>query len=88
MKGIFGKLLLKITKKLVQVKKSYYWLIYDGTRKVISINPYNYLKSEQTRIDEKINFLIENIKYLCDHRGLHPVESRKENISQEIYNIK
>ena len=44
------KLWYKITNKIVQVKNSYYWLIYDGIKNIISMNPYDHLESEQSRI--------------------------------------
>ena len=32
-------------------EKSYYWLIYDGLKNIISMNPYDHLESEQMRRD-------------------------------------
>ena len=47
------KLLLKKTKRLVQVKNSYYWLNYDGIKNNISMCRYDHLESEQTRIEKE-----------------------------------
>ena len=44
------------------------------------MSPYDHLKSEQTRRDENIKFLIDNIKLLCDRDGLYPIKARKGNI--------
>ena len=66
---------------------SYYWLSYDGLKNIISVNPYDHLESEQTRIEEKRHFLIDNKEYLCDHGGLHPIVSRKvKYIPVNVYN--
>ena len=59
------------------MKEHYYWLSYDGLRKIISMKPYDHLESEQTRRDEKRHFLIDNIKFLFNHGGLHPMKERK-----------
>ena len=53
------KPLLKITKNLFQVKKSYYWLSYDGIKKIITINPYDNLESEQMRKTKRDIFLLD-----------------------------
>ena len=68
------KLLFEITEKLIQMKKYYYWLSYDGLKKTVLMNPYEHLESEKMRRDEKIYFLIENIKWLCDPGVLHPIK--------------
>ena len=31
-------------------KNCYYWLIFDGIRKIILMNPYEHLESEKSRI--------------------------------------
>ena len=41
------------------------------------MNPNDHLESEQIGRDEKIHFLIDNIKCLCDHGHLHPREEKK-----------
>ena len=47
-------------KQMVQVKNVYYWLSYDGLKKIIPNNPYDRLESEQTGIEKKIHFIIDN----------------------------
>ena len=37
-----------------QVKKTYYWLSYDGLKTIISMNPYKHLESEQAMIEKNI----------------------------------
>ena len=40
-------------RNVFQVKKNvYYWLSYDGTKKVISMKPYEHLESEKTGIEK------------------------------------
>ena len=51
------------------------------------MNPYYHLESERTRIDEKIFFIIDNIKVFCDNGGLYPVKVRKgKYIPGNVYN--
>ena len=35
---------------------SYYWLSLDGLKSIISMNPYEHLQSEKTRIENKSRF--------------------------------
>ena len=35
---------------------SYHWLILDGLKSIISMNPYEHLLSEQLRTKKKFNF--------------------------------
>ena len=44
--------------------KSYYWLRYDGIKKMISMNSYGHLYSGQKRRDER-EILLLTIKYVC-----------------------
>ena len=54
---------------------------------ILSINAYDHLESEQTKIDEARNFLIDNKTYLCGHGGLHPDKARKfKYIPGNVYN--
>ena len=39
---------------------SYYWLSLDGLKSIISVNPYENLLSEKSRIENKSQFLIDN----------------------------
>ena len=51
------------------------------------MNPFDHLESEKTRIEKKINFLIDNKQLLCDHGGLHQLISRKgKYIPGNVYN--
>ena len=50
---------------------SYYWLSLDGLKSIISMNPYEHLLSEKSRIENKSQFLIDNKQNLCEHGGLH-----------------
>ena len=51
------------------------------------MNPYGHLESEQMRIVEKRNFLIDNIKCLCGHEFLHPMrEIKGKYIPVNLYN--
>ena len=61
---------------------SYYWLSYYGLKKIVSMNPYDHLESEQKRKDEKRHFFIENKECSCDRGGLHPMIAKRENIFQ------
>ena len=47
------KLLFKIKKNCLSEEKYYYWLSHYGLKKVISMNPYDHLESEQTRIEKE-----------------------------------
>ena len=38
--------------------KYYYWLRYNRLKKIISMNPYKNLESENMKIDEMRDFLI------------------------------
>ena len=53
--------------------KSYYWLGFDGIKYIISMNLYEHLKSEKTRMEKKRQFLIDPKQNLCEHVGLHPM---------------
>ena len=55
----------------------YYWLIMDGLKSIISMNPYEHLLSEKSIIENKSQFLIDNKQYLWEHGGLHPMTARK-----------
>ena len=41
------------------------------------MNPYDHLESEQTRIDERRHFIIDNKKCLFDHGDLRPMKAIK-----------
>ena len=56
---------------------SYYWLSLDGLKSIISMNPYEHLLSEKSRIENKSQFLIDNKQSLCEHGGLNPMTARK-----------
>ena len=56
---------------------SYYWLSLDGLKSIISMNPYEHLQSEKSRIEKKSRFLIDNKQNLCEHGGLHPMTAQK-----------
>ena len=43
----------KIYKLCSSETDSYYWLIFDGIKQIISMNPYEYLESEKTIIEKK-----------------------------------
>ena len=65
---------------------SYHWLILDGLKSIISMNPYEYLLSEQSRTKKKSLFLIDNKQHLCEHGGLHPMTARKgKYIPDNVY---
>ena len=49
----------------------------DELKKVIYMNPYDHLESEQSRMEKMRHFMIDNKKYLCEHGGLHPIIERK-----------
>ena len=53
LEGGFGNYYGKEQKSCSSEKNSYYWLSYDGLKKIISINPYDNLESEQTRIEKR-----------------------------------
>ena len=36
----------------------YYWLSFDGLKSIISMNPFEHLESEKTRIENKFIFLL------------------------------
>ena len=55
----------------------YYWSSFDGLKSIISMNPFEHLESEKTRIENQRQFLIDNRKNLCEHGGLHPMIERK-----------
>ena len=66
--------------------RSYYWLSYDGIKKIISLNPYKNLESEQMRRDKKKN-IIDSTQCLCDHGCLHLMKLRNSNyIRGNLYN--
>ena len=67
--------------------KSDYWFSYDELKKIISMNIMDHLESEQRRIYENIQFLIDNKKCLCDHGFLHTMKERKGKYTPEnLYN--
>ena len=45
---------------------------------------YNQIKQEEIKRD---TVFIENIDFLCDHGGLHPIKARKRKyIPENVYN--
>ena len=51
------------------------------------MNPVEHLESGKTRIENKIQFFIDNREKLCKHGGLHPMISRKDiYIPGKVYN--
>ena len=56
---------------------SYYWLIFDELKSIISMNPVKHLELEKTRIENKRQFLIDNRQNLCECGGLYPMISKK-----------
>ena len=56
---------------------SYYWLSLDGLKSIFSMNPYEHLLSEKSRIENKSQFFIDNTQNLCEHVGLHTITARK-----------
>ena len=64
----------------------FYWLSLDGLKSIISMNPYEHLLSEQSRIENKSQFLVDNKQHLCEHGGLHPMTARKgKYIPDNVY---
>ena len=61
---------------------SHYWLIFDGLKSIISMNPYEHLRSEKTRIKNKSRFLIDNRQKSLEHGVLHPMTALKEKYIQ------
>ena len=58
-------------------ESSYYWFSLDGLKSIISMNPYEHLLSEKSRIENKSQFSIDNKQHLCEHGGLHPMTAQK-----------
>ena len=56
---------------------SYYWLSLDGLKSIISMNPYEYLQPEKSRIENKSRFSIDKKQNLCEHGGLNPITAQK-----------
>ena len=56
---------------------SYYWLSLDGLKSIISMNPYEHLLSEKSRIENKSQFFINDKQNLCEHGVLHPMTAWK-----------
>ena len=67
---------------------SYHWLSLDGLKSIISMNPYEHLLSEKSRIKKKSQFLIDNKQHLCEHGGFHPMTARKvKYIPDNVYTL-
>ena len=67
---------------------SYYWLSFDEIKSIISMNPFEHLESEKTRIENESQFLIDNRQNLCENGGLHPMITIKIKYTQvKVYNI-
>ena len=56
---------------------SYDWLRFDWLKSIISMKPFEYLESEETRIENKRNVLIDNRQNFREHGGLYPLISQK-----------
>ena len=76
---------LKTEKQILQVRKSYYWFIYDGLKKTILMKPLVHLESEQRVRYENINYLIENKECFCDNGFLHPIKTRNGKYTPETF---
>ena len=46
---------------------------HDGHKKIIFMNPYEHLESEQEIIDKKRYFMIDNKQWLYEHGAVHPM---------------
>ena len=67
--------------------KYYYWFSYNGTKEIISMNPFGHLELEKTRRDENRHFIIDNKECLCYHGFLHPIKSRNDKCTPgNLYN--
>ena len=61
--------------------------MYDGLKKIISIDPYDHLDSEKNRRYKNRQFIFYNKECLCDHDLLHPTKTRKGKYIQiKFYN--
>ena len=49
----------------------------DGLKSIISMNPYEHLLSEKSRIENKSQFLVDNKQNLCEHGGVHKMTAQK-----------
>ena len=54
--GGFGKFDRKNEKLFSSENNSYYWLRFDGFKKIISMNSYEHLESEKKRNEKKYVF--------------------------------
>ena len=87
MKGVFETVIENNERLCLSETNSYYWLRFDGLKSIISMNPYEHLKSGKTRIENKICFLIYNRQNLCEHGGLNPMIERKGKYTPgKVYN--
>ena len=69
--------MIEKNKNNCSIENSYYWLIYDGLKNIISMNPYDYFELKQARIDKKRHFIIDNKQWLCEHGEFHSMIERK-----------
>ena len=87
MEGLFGTRIENIERLCSSVKKTHYWLSFDGLKYIISMNPYKHLESEKTIIEKKIQFLVDNRQNLCEYGGLHiMIATKGKYVLGKVYN--
>ena len=65
MEGLLGNHDVKESMFCESESNSYHWLSLGGLKSIISMNPYEHLLSEKSRIKKKSQFLIDNKQHLC-----------------------
>ena len=58
-------------------KENLYWLHADGLKLLLTMNPTERIKNYMNKIPENMTYLMENRKFLCQHKKLDPLTARR-----------
>ena len=69
-----------------------YWLHANGLRLLLTMNPMERIKNSMNKIPENMTYLMDNKMFLCQHKKLDPLTTRRgkwipETLYREIEKI-
>ena len=67
-----------------KAKEKLFWLIGDGLKKLLTMNPMKKNITKRNTTSENITYLVDNKKFLCQHEKLHPLTAKRGKLISEI----
>ena len=69
-------------------KENLYWLHADGLKLLLTMNPMEKHKKSMNKISENMTYLMDNKKFLCQHKKLDPLTARRGKwIPETLYRV-